>query len=371
MRVLAFTPLYLPVVGGIEMLVSDLSVAMRTHGIDTSVVTETVSGLPSFEVIADTRVHRLNMTTSLRDSNLKDTLANIHAMSHIVGLERPDILHLHCATQASVFYLDRILRRDGPQTPLIVTQHGVLEETDKTQVTRQMLLRADLLTAVSDAALASAVEFSGRTADSRKINNGVATYPQYGANRTRPSTHKLLCVGRMQREKGFDLAIEALAVMRERGVHAELTMVGYGEDWPQFEERARALGLSEHVVFLGALDRVHVRQLMAESSILLAPSRTREGFCLAVVEAATVGTPCVVSDVGGLPETVEHGLTGLVVPTDDLELLVSAVTRLLSDDALWSKLSAGAYQQSRMRFGLDQCVNSYLTAYDDVRERKR
>ena len=110
---------------------------------------------------------------------------------------------------------------------------------------------------------------------------------------------------------------------------------------------------------------------MAESSVLLAPSRTREGFCLAVVEAATVGTPCVVSDVGGLPETVEHGVTGLVVPTGDVESLVAAVTRLLSDRSLWSKLSAGAYQQSRMRFGLDQCVNSYLAAYGDVQERNR
>lgn len=368
MKVLAFTPLYLPVAGGIEMIVADLAAALKGRGIETAVVTDTIGELPAFDVIADTRIHRLSLAKSLRNSNLGETLANIHAISRIIAEERPDVLHVHSATQASVFYLDRIIRKQGSRIPLIVTQHGTLEESDKTQVTRRMILGADLLTAVSGAALASAIAFTGRTADSRKIYNGVAPHADFPANRTMPPRHKLLCVGRMQREKGFDLAIEAVAAIRSRGLEADLVLAGYGEDQPRFEDQARALGISQHVQFLGALDRMRVRQLMAESSILLAPSRTREGFCLAAVEAASVGTPCVVSDVGGLPETVEHAATGFVVPNEDVESLVRSITRILSDRGLWSQLSARAREQSRAKFGFGQCVDSYMTAYRDMLE---
>jgi glycogen(starch) synthase len=368
MKVLAFTPLYLPVAGGIEMIVADVSAALRGRGIDTAIITDTVGQLPPFEIIGDTRIHRLSLAKSLRSSNLQDTLANIHAMSRIMAAEQPDILHVHSATQASVFYLDRIFRKQGSQVPLIVTQHGTLEENDKTQVTRRMILGADLLTAVSDAALASAIEFAGRTAASRKIYNGIATDPDSRAGREMPPRHKLLCVGRMQREKGFDLAIEALAALRDGGLEADLALVGYGEDQPRFEHRVGELGLSQHVQFLGTLDRAQVRTLMAESSILLAPSRTREGFCLAAAEAATVGTPCIVSDVGGLPETVEHEVTGLVVPNEDIDSLARSARRLLLDRDLWSRLSRQAHERSRVRFGFERCVDSYVAAYRDVLE---
>lgn len=353
------------------MIVADLSAALRGRGIETAVVTDTIGELPRFEVIADTRIHRLSLARSLRSSNLQDTLANIQEISRIIAVEQPDLLHIHSATQASVFYLDRIFRKHGSRAPFIVTQHGALEDSDKTQVTRRMILGADLLTAVSQAALASAIEATGRTADSRRIYNGIATCPELPAPRATPPRHRLLCVGRIQREKGFDLAIDALAAIRSRGLEAELVLVGHGEDQRAFEDRARALGISKHVRFLGAIERKRVRQLMAESSILLAPSRTREGFCLAAAEAASVGTPCVVSDVGGLPETVEHAATGFVVPSEDVEALVRSITLILSDRELWSQLSARGYEHARAKFGLDRCVDSYEAAYRDVLESSR
>ena len=371
MKLLAFTPLYLPVTGGIEMIVADLSAALRGRGIETAVVTETVGDLPPHETIAGTAVHRLNMTRALRDSNLQDTLATIHAISRIIDAERPDALHVHSATQASVFYLDRILRRQRSHAPLIVTQHGTLEEKDKTEVTRRMIRGARLLTAVSHAALASALECTGRTGDSRVIYNGIAMPPGFPAVRTMPKRHKLLCVGRLQREKGFDLAVAALAGLRHGGVDAELDLVGYGEDRPRFEDLARDLGIARHVTIHDPIDRMRVRHMMAQSSILLAPSRTREGFCLVAAEASSVGTPCIVSDVGGLPETVEHAVTGLGVPNEDPAALTRAIARILTEPGLWNRLSAGAYEQSRARFDLDRCVDSYEAAYRDVMESSK
>jgi glycosyltransferase involved in cell wall biosynthesis len=367
MKVLAFTPLYLPVAGGIEMIVADLSSALRRHGIETAVVTDAVGYLPGFEIIDGTHVHRLPLARCLRDSNLQNALSNIQALSRILEIERPDILHVHSATQAGAFYLERVLKKQAARLPLVVTQHGALESTDKTDISRRLITAADLLTAVSREALASAIAFTGRTAPAQVIHNGIAIDAGVPVARVMPERHRLLCVGRMEYRKGFDLAIEALAIVLERGVSAELLLVGHGENRPQFELRAQALQVSEHVRFLGTLDRSRVKELMAESSILLVPSRTpREGFGLVAAEAASVGTPCIVSDVGGLPETVKHNVTGFVVSNEDVEALGSCIVQILTDGSLWSRLSARSYEHATESFSLAACVDGYAAAYRRV-----
>jgi glycosyltransferase involved in cell wall biosynthesis len=105
---------------------------------------------------------------------------------------------------------------------------------------------------------------------------------------------------------------------------------------------------------------------MAESSILLAPSRTREGFSLVAAEAASVGTPCIVSDIGGLPETVEHEVTGLVVPNENVEAFAHSIRLTLSDPSFWFQLSMQSYDRSRERFDLARCIESYASAYRKV-----
>jgi len=366
MKILAFTPLYLPVTGGIEMIVADLSSGLNARGIETAVVTDKVGDLPEFETINGTRVHRLNFARPMQDSDLRSTLLNIQALSRILDEERPDILHVHSASQAAIFYLDRVLSKRLSRPPIVVTQHGCLESPDKAEVTRRMILDADLLTAVSQAALESAVAFTGRTSPSLVIRNGITIHSEFPRARTIPERHRLLCVGRMQREKGFDIAIDAMANIIERGVRAELVLVGYGEDRSKLEERSRDLGISQHVIFLHPLERSRVRQLMAESSILLAPSRTREGFSLVAAEAASVGTPCIVSDIGGLPETVEHEVTGLVVPNENVEAFAHSIRLTLSDPSFWFQLSMQSYDRSRERFDLARCIESYASAYRKV-----
>src|SRR5262249_14609425 len=139
-------------------------------------------------------------------------------LARAISEERPDVIHLHCATQVSTFYLDRLLRKLPRRPPLITTQHGMVERIDQMNVTRSMLLNADVLTAVSDAALESAIAFSRRTAPSLRIYNGIPKLRGERRHRTIPNRHTLLCVGRMQREKGFDTAIEALPKIRNCGL---------------------------------------------------------------------------------------------------------------------------------------------------------
>ena len=167
-------------------------------------------------------------------------------------------------------------------------------------------------------------------------------------------------------EKGFDLAIVALAAVRRSGFDAELTLIGQGENRKFFVETAAAHGVAEHVRFAGVLDRVETRRAIANSTLVLVPSRTREGFSLVAAEAASCGVPCVAARTGGLPETVEDGVTGVLVPPEDAEALAAAIVGLLGDRAGLRDLGANARRMARGKFDMDRCVESYLNVYRNL-----
>lgn len=363
-KVLAMTPFYLPTMGGIEVLVDSVSQRLVDHGVETVVITDTADGLPSFGIVNGARVYRFRLARAIMSGSPREPLEVLHEIRQVVDRERPDIVHLHSVTQAAAFYIDRLLPKMRFAAQLVVTQHGVLEPVDQMGVTRALLRRAQVLTGVSEAVLKSAVAFSGRTDSPLLIRNGISGVP--ALPREMPARHRLLCVGRLQREKGIDLAIDALAMVRSRGVDASLDLIGQGEDGREFAARADALGIADYVSFLGRRSQEAARQAIAEASLLLVPSRTREGFALVAAEAAMAGTPCIAADTGGLAETVEHGATGLVVPSEDADGLADAVCYLLNDSRQWRQMSANAVKRAADRFSLDRCVSDYAAVYRGV-----
>jgi glycogen(starch) synthase len=250
-----------------------------------------------------------------------------------------------------------------------VTQHGVLEPSDRLKVVRDLLRRADALTAVSDAALQSAAQFSNHDGRQEIIANGIRPYQQPASLPGLPGLHRMVCVGRLEHEKGFDIAIRALAVARAEGLDATLTIVGCGEDRRKLEALASELGLAGSVHFRGACDNEETRRIMAGASVVLVPSRTREGFSLVAAEAALAGVPCVVSRIGGLPETVADGVTGFVVsPAQPAEFAAAAI-RLFRHASLGADLGSRARARAGLKYNLDTCVEHYQQLYLSVLAR--
>jgi glycogen synthase len=363
MKVLAFTPLYLPWMGGIEVLVNDLAGGLRKKSIDTVIITDSMGGLPSFELVNGTPVHRFALTRSIQSGKSLDPLLVMRDMAAVIEAENPDVIHLHATAQASAYYLHRLLRKMQHRPPLIATQHGMVDELD---IVRDLLLQADVLTAVSDSVLASALSFSNRTGPSLRIYNGIPILRGPAPDRTMPQRHTLLCVGRLQREKGFDIAVEALAIVRRKGIDANLVLIGHGKDRAPLESLASNLGVPDHVTFRGMLDRASTRQAMSEASILLVPSRAHEGFGIVAVEAALAGTPCVASNIGGLPETIADGVSGYIVRPEDPVTMADSVVKLLGDDANWRRMSAAGRGRAKIRFDLDNCVENYAKLYNSL-----
>ena len=363
MKILAVTPAYLPFKGGIEVFTDLLARGLRSHAIDTTVLTDSLGTQVLASEVNGTPVHRVGMTAAIVSRSpaaALEVLRHIRSTYEAVG---PDIIHLHSATQAAAFYLERMLRTLPSRPPLIVTQHGALVASDELGVSRRLLREAEVVTGVSNAVLSSARDFSGRTGRCEMIFNGVEPPADAVGRRRMPARHRLLAVGRMQTQKGFDTAIAALAILRARGIDVALDLIGRGEDGAGFAQLAHDLGVADHVTFKGTLEHADTRRAIGDCSLLLVPSRTREGFGLVAAEAALAGTPCIASRVGGLPEVVEDGVTGRLVPEDDAPAIADAAAGLLLQPGEWQRLSDNALQRAPTRFALDRCVENYVRLY--------
>jgi glycosyltransferase involved in cell wall biosynthesis len=137
-----------------------------------------------------------------------------------------------------------------------------------------------------------------------------------------------LFVGRLDIEKGVDTLLRAFAICHESLPESRLRIVGRGELRPSLEHLASSLGVQDSVVFCGWQEPQEINQELSHAWALVAPSRWPEPFGLVALEALFRGVPAVVPALGGLAETVEHGVTGLVFPAGDIRALSEQLVNL-------------------------------------------
>jgi glycogen synthase len=150
-------------------------------------------------------------------------------------------------------------------------------------------------------------------------------------------------VGRVVRPKGVETLVEAAARMRTPGV--QIVLVGDGRDRPRVEHLARRLGVAERVHVTDFVAHERVPAVLASADLLVLPSFYEE-LGTVLVEAMQVGLPAVASRVGGVPEVVEDGVTGLLVAPGDPAALAAAMDAVLVDPDLAGRLGANALRKA-------------------------
>jgi glycosyltransferase involved in cell wall biosynthesis/peptidoglycan/xylan/chitin deacetylase (PgdA/CDA1 family) len=158
---------------------------------------------------------------------------------------------------------------------------------------------------------------------------------------------RVLCVGTLHEVKGQAHLVEACRLLAEQGVELSCRLVGAGPDCRLLEQRIADAGLGDRVALVGGRTRREVAAELAAADVLVAPSvltkaGKREGIPVALIEAMSSGLPVVASDLSGIPELVEHGVTGLLVSPGDAAGLAAALRALHDDRGLGSRLGAAA-----------------------------
>ncbi len=178
---------------------------------------------------------------------------------------------------------------------------------------------------------------------------------------------RIFCCGRVRPLKNIVGMIKAFAVVTKQLAGAQLRIAGAAEPayLRECQQEAKANGLSDKVCFLGNLSIDDVQLELSKANCLAIPS-FQENAPLTIAEAMAAGVPVVGARVGGIPEMVEHGKTGLLVDTFDTEGIAAAVLRILSDHSLARSMSQRAKEIAKRRFLASAVCEQTLQVYDEI-----
>ena len=162
--------------------------------------------------------------------------------------------------------------------------------------------------------------------------------------------------------KNIPVVIQVFAEVRKR-LPSKLVMVGDGPEKAGAEHLARELGIERHVLFLGNQDMME--ELLPLADVFLLPSSS-ESFGLVALEAMSAEVPVVASNAGGLPEVIEHGVTGFLHDAQHVAGFTSSVLRLLQNENLRRAMGRRARRVAKERFSVDEMVGRYMKVYDSL-----
>ncbi len=364
-----------PTYGGSGAVATELGLALAERGHEIHFVTY---AQPFRLVGLHERVfyHEVEMENYPLFEHPPYSLALAVALHDTARREDLDVLHMHYAIPhaASAFLAKQMLASER-DIKIVTTLHG----TDITLVglhpsfraiTRFSILQSDGLSAVSQFLKNETVrDFSVPENRIEVIPNFVDTQvwrrDREPCHRSKlaPEGQKIVMhVSNFRQVKRAQDVVEVFAKIREK-VKARLVLVGEGPDRPGALKRAADLGLGDDVLHLGR--HSSVEELLSCADLFLLPSAS-ESFGLAALEAMACGAPVVASNAGGLPEVVEHGVSGYLLPVGAIDEMAEAGIRILSDDAHRKRLSAASRAIATERFSANAIVPRYEALYERV-----
>ena len=182
---------------------------------------------------------------------------------------------------------------------------------------------------------------------------------------TEPGKGRVAYAGRLSDEKGVDTLIAAVAATPG----LEVDIAGEGPIRPSLEAQAAELGVAARVRFLGRLGLPAVHDLLRASSVAVCPSRWYENMPLAILEAFACGVPVVGTGLGGIPELIEPGVDGAIVPPNDARALGAALRDLADDPVRAHALGAAGRAKVERDFSSDAHLERLWRLYDEACER--
>lgn len=287
----------------------------------------------------------------------------------MVVSERIDVMHAnefamntYCALVSAI-----------TNVPCIATVHGKNYSSDRwhRRAAYRVVARRAKLIAVSDDIkdfLATKVGIPASRITT--ITNGIDVHRYSSAQSSRAVLRNELglaadqpvigCVGRLESVKGHTYLIRAARAVCQRHLRAMFVLAGQGQLREALEREVSELGLSQNVSFLGYRD--DVSSVLAALDIFVLPSLS-EGLPLSLLEAMAAGTPVVASNVGGIPEVISDGYSGLLADSGDAASIAGKLLALLDNPALGKTLAKNARAVVLDRFGIDAMVCAYEELY--------
>jgi glycosyltransferase involved in cell wall biosynthesis len=351
-------------VGGAERQVRDLALAFQHRGWRVTVV----SMLPLEPMIGDLAALGIRTETLGMSRGIPDPRALVRLV-RLIKATRPDVLHGHMVHANLLARVSRLAAR----VPVVVsTMHNQDEGGQWRYVAYRLTDRlTDVTTTVSPLALEAAVQRRAVARDRiRVVPNGVdlSVYRPSGTDR-RATRDELrlgeafvwLTVGRLTAAKAQDRLIDAFGALASRYPEAVVLMAGDGELRQELLAQIERRGLEDRVKLLGIRDDLPILMRAVDGFVL---SSLWEGLPMVLLEASASGLPIVATDVGGSRDAVLDGVTGFVIPPDDVPALAGAMDRMMSlPEAERVSMGESGRRHAEERFSLPTVAGEWERIY--------
>lgn len=287
-----------------------------------------------------------------------------------------DLIHVHYAIpHAASAWIAREMLNGNAGPRIVTTLHGtditlVGQHPSFHSITRFSILKSDGITAVSEYLKEETKDNFGVPGDRIEVIPNFIDVDRYVPDRE-PCHRKVLApdgakilmhVSNFRPVKRIEDVVRVFAGVAEK-VPSRLVLVGDGPERPRAQAMAEEMGVGDRVTFLGK--HTSVEELLSCCDLFLLPSES-ESFGLAALEAMACGAPVVATTVGGIPEVVDEGRTGHLLPVGDVEGMTEAAIRILTEPGLAGTMGRRAREVAVSRFSAERIVPLYENYYRKV-----
>lgn len=347
-RVVLFSAFVSPLRSGAEACAEEVAARLQDRYDITIIAARMRSDLPIDDTLpSGVRVKRVGFGMQM-DKWLYPFLAPAAAAAM-----QPQIIHAVLESFAGLALV--FSKNFVPKAKRILT----CQSTNTTLFLRAMHRSADVVTAISSVLVERAKGFRRNAV---LIPNGIRVAELQAAKEERVPG-RILFVGRLEPMKGVDTLLEAFAVMVRRAHHdsVHLRIVGDGSERARLERQAADLGIADRVTFVGKVAHDAVAHEYAQAEIFCGLSRS-EALGNVFLEAQAAGCAVVATNVGGIPDIVRDGVTGILVPPNNAEAAASTITHVL-DNQTYHQALASAGRQNAENYDWKSISNQYDAIY--------
>ena len=288
----------------------------------------------------------------------------------LAALPSADVVHVHFSSDSSFIrksYFVKAAHRRGKK--IVLHQHGgdfknyygkELDARGRKRV-KDILAMGDVMLVLTK----SWKDFFGEITDPEKIvvfPNGVKTSDYVVSEDVNKDYNKILFLGRICKDKGIDELLEAVARIHETGRDVKLYVGGIFED-QEYKEKIAKLG--EFVKHIGWVSGADKEKYLNECGILVLPSYY-EGFPVSIIEAMLRRSAVVASCVGGIPDIIDDGVNGLLVPVKDAVALQEGLTKVIDDNDLAKELGRNGQKKVLENYSVEENIKRLMEIYSKL-----
>ena len=385
MKILMLTWEYPPrVVGGISRVVHDLSHRMIKDGHEVTVVTYRDGNTPYYENDKGVDVYRVD-NYMIHPNNFIDWIMQMNfnmiaKATELMNKQKYDVIHAH---DWLVSYAAKTLKH-AFDVPVVATIHatesgrnsGIHDETQRyindsewllTYEASEVIVNSNFMKNDIQRLFGLPFEKINVIPNGINLNNFTGIERDYDFRRQYAMDNEkiILYVGRLVYEKGIQYLIGAMPKILNNYHDAKLVICGRGGMMDELKQEAHNLGIDNKVYFAGYCDSKKVQKMYKCADVAVFPS-TYEPFGIVALEGMLSGTPTVVSDVGGLNEIVEHGVTGMKSYAGNSNSIADSVLALLFDPKLCDTVSKNAVKKVKELYNWNKIAQDTYSVYEQA-----